>query len=123
MTECIDDKLELLIVVGKISFLLEGLPSDGLAGHLPHSLRRGGGLGLVPGLSVSCLAPAAVSRCLLLPALLSVAVKPAVRTVTLTAVPHHAPGGQENVDKVMKTNLKVSIYQKQQIYTEGRVIC
>ena len=87
--ECIVDKLELLVVVGKISFLLEGLPSDGLAGHLPHSLWGGGGLGLVPRLSVSCLAPA-VSRCLLLPALLSVAVKPAVRTVTLTAVPHHA---------------------------------
>ena len=87
-------------MVGKISFLLEGLPSDGLAGHLPHSLWGGGGLGLVPGLSVSCLA-SAVSRCLLLPALLSVAVKPAVRTVTLTAVPHHAPGGHENQDEVM----------------------
>ena len=101
-------------MVGKISFLLEGLPSDGLAGHLSHSLRRGGGLGLVPGLSVSCLA-SAVSRCLLLPALLSVAVKPAVRTVTLAAVPHHAPRGHENEDEVMKTHLKVSMYQKQQI--------
>ena len=109
-------------MVGKISFLLEGLPSDGLAGHLPHSLRRGGGLGLVPGLSVSCLAPA-VSRCLLLPALLSVAVKPAVRPVTLTAVPHHAPGGHENQDQVMETNLKVLIYQKHKYKRVGRVIC
>ena len=109
-------------MVGKISFLLEGLPGHGLAGHLPHSLRGGGGLGLVPGLSVSCLAPA-VSRCLLLPALLSVAVKPAVRTVTLAAVPHYTPGGEENKDEVMDTNFKVSIYQKHKYNREGKVIC